>query len=78
MPDGSARPFDPADFDAFLLDECQFEKYLTPDPLVGSALSELHDAGMKLVIMTNAPRTCARSCARARARKFEQLLGTRR
>ena len=48
--------FEPKDFSDFLEEGCHFEKYLQPDPLVASALAELRDAGLKLVIFTNAPR----------------------
>jgi len=48
--------FDAGAFSQFLIDGCNYSKYLTPDPRLAEALFELQAAGLKLVIFTNAPR----------------------
>lgn len=59
MPDGSKRLFATAEFGAYWADNCEFAKYLAPDPRLLASLAKLQKNGMTLVIFTNGPKAYA-------------------
>merc|ERR1711865_220825 len=62
LPDGSPRVFDPEELSEYLATNCDFDRFLAPNPQFASQLAELKQAGLKLVVMTNAPKAYGVRC----------------